>query len=533
MIKKKWFLYCTEFFAGMSVMAVELAASRLLTPYFSSSQIIWTILIGTIMIAMALGNLIGGRLADRKPNPHRLFFCLLISALWIALIPFLGKWIIGGISIVLALFVEANFLPIAAFVCCMIIFVFPLLLLGMVTPTLAKYSIDNMDQNAKIVGELGALNTIGSILGTFLPTFVVIPNVGTNATFLIFSSILFLISAVYFISLKKKIVTTSLTGLIIIGLFLSSSQIYFAVSKNEVLYEGESMYNYLQVKENSSQIIFTTNVLFGVQSVKQKTSIDRLTGFYYDYAVASAYMAKLDAIQNPEILILGLGTGTICQKFLYLVPGANIDAVEIDNRIVDLAYEYFDLDTRVNVKIDDGRSFMNRTKKTYDLIMVDAYQDITIPFQMSSVEFFTLIKDHLTEGGVVLLNLNMYSTKPGTINEYLLDTVSSVFKCVYPVKVQAGSNCEVFISDNENMMSDFIASYPTEAPSVYQSHFNWIEATQVKYVGGPNILTDDKAPVELLGMSVIDELINKELSYYRSLFKGKSLKEMFDMLKNM
>ena len=86
-LKNRIFLYLTEFFAGMSVMAVELGASRLLAPYFSSSQIVWTIIIGTIMIAMAIGNIYGGKSADKDPNPDKLYTRILIAGVWIALIP--------------------------------------------------------------------------------------------------------------------------------------------------------------------------------------------------------------------------------------------------------------------------------------------------------------------------------------------------------------------------------------------------------------------------------------------------------------
>ena len=139
-LDNKLFLYLTEFFAGMSVMAVELGASRLLAPYFSSSQIVWTIIIGTIMIAMALGNIYGGKSADKNPEPGRLYVRILTAAIWIALIPVFGKYIILGISALLIFTVNSNFLVIAAFAACMVIFVFPLFLLGTVTPSLARYS---------------------------------------------------------------------------------------------------------------------------------------------------------------------------------------------------------------------------------------------------------------------------------------------------------------------------------------------------------------------------------------------------------
>ena len=189
-LKNKVYLYLTEFFSGVSVMAVELGASRLLAPYFSSSQIVWTIIIGTIMIALALGNLWGGRTADKNPDTDRLYRRLLLAAVWIAAIPVLGKYIILGISGALVLTINTNFLIIAAFCACMVIFVFPCFLLGTVTPSLVKYTVDSLEDNGKTVGTLGACNTIGSILGTFLPTFVTIPAVGTAVTFLLFSGIL-------------------------------------------------------------------------------------------------------------------------------------------------------------------------------------------------------------------------------------------------------------------------------------------------------------------------------------------------------
>ena len=189
-LKNKFFLYLTEFFAGMSVMAVELGASRLLAPYFSSSQIVWTIIIGTIMIAMALGNIYGGRSADKDPDPGKLYTRMLVAGVWIAAIPAVGKYIVVGISALLIFSVSSNFLIAAAFAACMVIFVFPLFLLGTVTPSLAKYSVGNLEESGKVVGTLGAFNTIGSIIGTFVPTFVTIPSVGTSVTFLIFAGIL-------------------------------------------------------------------------------------------------------------------------------------------------------------------------------------------------------------------------------------------------------------------------------------------------------------------------------------------------------
>ena len=272
-LKNKMYLYLTEFFSGMSVMAVELGASRLLAPYFSSSQIVWTIIIGTIMIAMALGNIYGGRSADKDPNPDKLYGRILVAAIWIAAIPVVGKYIIIAISGVLIFTINNNFLIIAGFVACFIIFVFPLFLLGTVTPSLVKYTMDSLDDSGKIVGKLNASNTIGSIIGTFVPTFISIPTVGTSITFLIFAGILLLLAVVYFVSSRiplKKIKKVPTAIIIFVICCVLGHDNSFAFWQSNLTYEDESIYNYLQVYENDSEVVLSTNVLFGVQSVYQK-----------------------------------------------------------------------------------------------------------------------------------------------------------------------------------------------------------------------------------------------------------------------
>ncbi len=166
-LQSKLYLYLTEFFSGMAVMAVEIGAQRLIAPYFSSSQIVWTIIIGMIMIAMAVGNIYGGRKPDKDQNSDKLYGRILFAAICLALIPFLGKYVIVGISALVIFPVNANYLIIAAFATCLIVFVFPLFLLG-----------------------------------TFIPTFVTIPTVGTNITFLIFAGILIALCIIYFFSLE-------------------------------------------------------------------------------------------------------------------------------------------------------------------------------------------------------------------------------------------------------------------------------------------------------------------------------------------
>ncbi|WP_029232320.1 spermidine synthase [Butyrivibrio sp. VCB2006] len=545
----KLFLYMTEFFAGMSVMAVELGASRLLAPYFSSSQIVWTIIIGTIMIAMALGNIYGGRKADKDPDPGKLYGRIIIAALWIAAIPVLGKYIILGISAVLIFAVNSNFLVIAAFAACMIVFVFPLFLLGTVTPSLAKYTTDSLEDNGKIIGTLGAFNTIGSIIGTFMPTFVTIPAVGTAATFLIFAGILLALSILYFVSPGGKAHTARIISSVLIFaiccVFGNSGS--FAFWEKDLTFEGESVYNYLQVKETPNQVILSTNVLFGVQSVLVKDG--SLTGMYYDYALAAPYMAsakiKEQVGEKPlDVLILGMGSGTYATQLSRYFDNVNVEGVEIDDKITDLAHKYFELPETTTVTTYDGRAYLNAIDKKYDVIMVDAYQDITIPFQMSSAEFFTQVKEHLTDQGVMVVNMNMYSDdatlsedseatasqKDASINTYLADTISSVFDQVMIVDVLGSTNKELFATNGDDLKTRLGNDIVFEQNDNLKAMMDHVEKNLVPYVSQGHVLTDDKAPVELLGMKQIDLIIKDEVSFYKGIYQEKGIQGLLELL---
>ena len=552
-LENKLYLYITEFFAGMGVMAVELGASRLLAPYFSSSQIVWTIIIGTIMIAMALGNIYGGRSADKNPSPEILYRRLLIASVWIAAIPVVGKYLIILISGLLVLTISTNFLIIAAFLSCMVIFVFPLFLLGTVTPSLAKYTVGSLDDSGKVVGQLGAANTIGSIIGTFMPTFITIPAVGTAVTFLIFSGIILTIGLVFFISRRThiKLCVISLILFVLCAVFGNSDS--FAFWEKDLTYEGESVYNYLQVAEDDRSVRLSTNVLFGVQSIMMKE--DELTGMYYDYAMAAPLMAGIKtkgsgqkAADSADMLILGMGTGTYARQCDRYFDNINIVGVEIDEKITDLSYRYFDALKDVPVYTYDGRAFLQTVDDDYDVIMVDAYQDISIPFQMSSAEFFREVYDHLKDNGVMVVNMNMHSDTKGNINEYLSDTIASVFPSVGFVDVPGSTNRELFAvktPDVESVESvgnvsivgtgDILARFDagldniTVNDELNQLMLNTRDVVNV-YNGGKNILTDDKAPVELLGMREIDLMISEELGYYQDVYRKEGIQGILNRL---
>ena len=525
-LQNKIYLYLTEFFAGMSVMAVELGASRLLAPYFSSSQIVWTIIIGTIMIAMALGNIYGGRAADKNPNPDRLYGRIILAAAWIALIPVLGKYIIMGISAVMIFSVDSNFLTLAAFAACMVIFVFPLFLLGTVTPSLIKYTIDDLEDSGKTAGALNASNTIGSIIGTFVPTFVTIPAVGTSISFLIFAGILMTLAIVYFASggVKSRRIPVGIAALLV-GAVLGHSD-SFAFWEKDLVYEGESIYNYLQVKDDGRAVYLSTNVLFGVQSIYMKDG--HLSGLYYDYAMAAPLMAGANEKDNLDVLILGMGTGTYATQCGRYFPGINMEGVEIDGDITDLAGEYFHLSGDVPVYTYDGRAYLTAVDKTYDVIMGDAYQDITIPFQMSTLEFFTMVKEHLNPGGVMVVNMNMRGQTEGNINQYMADTISRVFSEVYTVDVAYTTNRELFASNNPEMLTVLERNVEAVRDQDLAKLMDKVRQGLLRYRAGDYLMTDDKAPVELLGMRVIDDIIADEVGHYKSIYEEQGIQGLIN-----
>ena len=326
-----------------------------------------------------------------------------------------------------------------------------------------------------------------------------------------------MLGLIYFIQKKTQKVKCIISVFLFVFCSIFGSSDRFAFWENNLLYEGESIYNYLQVKETNDSIILSTNVLFGVQSIMKKD--DSLTGMYYDYALAAPVMSGVNAKENAKILVLGMGTGTYakqCQKYF---SNTSIKGVEIDQKITDLASEYFKLPDTINVTTYDGRAYLNATDEKYDVIMVDAYQDITIPFQMSSLEFFTMVKNHLTKDGIMVVNMNMHTNKEGNINQYLSDTIANVFDRVYTVNVVRGTNRELFATQNKKVAETFAKNTIQLNDGALRGLMYTVAGNMKLYQKGDYLLTDDKAPVELLGMRVIDELIQTELSYYKEVFK--------------
>ncbi len=554
-IHSKTYFFITELFVGIALMGIEMSASRLVSVYFSSSQVVWTIIIGVIMIAMAIGNIWGGRQADKKPSYLRLYLELLFAGSYIVLIPFVGRYVIVGVSMLFALIAPNSLVIWASLFSCLILFVPPLLFLGKVTPSLVKYMMGEK-VSGKVVGTLEALNTAGSIVGTFLPTFITIPFIGTSNSFVLFGTMIAVLGLIFVVTtfidwyknkpkvvdsteetsteLKKKnkgmIKATILTG-IYTSLFIFGSVISFNVPfafwKNGTsIKEGESVYNYLKVDRVGNMTTLSTNILFGTQSaIRDDFS---LTDMYYDYLLISPYLVK----ENPKILILGNGTGTYATMLKeYNKVNCDITAVEIDQKIIDYSYEYFHMNNEVKVICDDGRNYITRTNDKYDIILVDAYTSVSAPFHMTTVEFFSSVKEHLNIDGLMMMNINMTSNAPGSINQALCDTAYSVFNNLYTYKVYNGSGIEAYAyNGNKDVLYEVEhATYPTSLVG-FSNVINQLKFNLRKHEDTGIRLYDETADVEIRSMRALAEIIRDYLDYYIQIFRERGLQGLIEVL---
>ena len=189
-------LLLVVFVGGMTSLGVELSAARLLDPFFGNSLIIWAVLIGMVLLYLTLGYYIGGKWADRQPYYRVLFQITAWAALIIGLIPFVARpvllWSMRG-------FAEYNLGILAgSLLGVVVLFSVPVTLLGCVSPFAIRLSLEerSVETSGNVAGGLYALSTIGSLIGTFLPVLILIPNIGTRNTFLLFSFTLVAISLV-------------------------------------------------------------------------------------------------------------------------------------------------------------------------------------------------------------------------------------------------------------------------------------------------------------------------------------------------
>ncbi len=429
----KFFLFFV-FITGASIMALEMAAFNATVPYFGGSVFIWSIIIGTIMIALSGGYYLGGRIADKYPRTKVLFFIIAFSAFFIGFIPLAQKIIFETLRSLFRYSIYSSFGYVV------MLFSFPVFLLGMTSPFVARLYNKNVNTTGSITGLVYAFSTIGSVFGIYIASFYLLPAFGTRTTILIISIALTSLCAFGWIKKTCSLIKTIPVFLILLALpflfhFLAS------VGGKGIIYEKESFYGTIQVKQmnDEERIILDINSS-GRWSVYHPENV--LTGMYFDYFIPLYHL--LENKEDIEILIIGHAGGVFSRQYSHFwgEKGIQIDGLEIDPEVTKAARMFFDIDSHDGLTVinEDGRIFLNKTEKKYDLIFADAYTGaLYIPFHLATKEFFTLVDSKLKEGGIFAQHV-IGNYEKEHIPQCIGDTINSVFLNTYFLDTTKGEN---------------------------------------------------------------------------------------------
>ncbi|MGN6359705.1 MAG: spermidine synthase [Thermomicrobiales bacterium] len=500
-------LYLIVFVGGLTSVGTELVASRLLAPYFGNSTFIWAILIGLTLTYLSAGYYLGGRLADRYPSATFLYLITAVAAFGIGVIPLVSRPILNASLDAFAAGSVGAF--IGALIGTVLLFLVPITLLGCVSPLAIRLRLRGVNEAGNTAGSLYALSTIGSIAGSFLPVLVLVPYLGTYQAFYIMAIVLGAASVIALLSVRARVpalVAAALLVAVIAALIFGTPGTLRRAEAGTLLYEGESDYNYIQVTRTGDENDLILNDGHAIHSIYNPNQL--LTEGPWDYFMIAPYF---NANQRPEdvrsLCLIGLAGGTTARQFTKVYGPIPIDGVEIDPKIVEVGRKYFDMnEPNLNVIVQDGRYFLKKTDRRYDVIGVDAYRQPYIPFQLTTKEFFQEAYDHLNDEGVLVLNAGRYG------NDYRLvhavaDTMKAVFPNVYIIDVARFSNSMVIATKTPSTATNFaanIARLPAGSPLRTIGDLS-LSAGNVRewQSDGGLVFTDNRAPVE----QVIDQII--------------------------
>lgn len=492
----------------MVSLAVEMAASRLLGNYFGTSNLVWASIIGLILIYLTAGYFIGGAWADRSPRYETFFGILAWAALSIGLIPLVSRPILRLASNAFDN-LQVGILA-GSFSSVMVLFIVPVTLLGMASPFAIRLSIEDTASAGKVSGRIYAISTLGSFIGTFLPVLVLIPLVGTYRTFLVISVLLllFILVGFYLIGKWRAVLRYVWMLFIIIALFIWGTP---GADKNTagLIYEGESSYNYIQVLEENGYRMLRLNEGQGVHSIYHPDNL------YYngpwEQVISAPFFnpAPVSTSSITSAAIIGLAGGTTSRELFSVFPQIQIDGVEIDPLIVEVGYRYFAMDNpNLNVIIQDGRWALEKSARKYQVISVDAYRPPYIPWHMTTREFFQAVHDHLTEDGVMVINIGRGPTDRRLVDT-LAATIQTVFPSIYISDLPDSFNTLIFATVKETSLENFLANYVylMNDPQTPQLLLGVMATTYAGLQPLPEsnntVFSDDWAPVEQITNSII------------------------------
>ncbi len=484
---------------GGAIMMLEFAASRMLAPWFGTSTFVWGNIIGVVLIALSLGYYFGGRLADKQPQSFRLANIVLVAGIFSSCIPLLAALFLNTVNLALA---PANsavvYAMVGSFVMVVVLFAIPIFLLGMVSPYAIRLATTSIEDAGKVAGGIYAWSTVGSIFGTFGSAFFLVPYIGSRETILL-SALLLIIAAV---ALRRKPMWLYAVVLVPIALYLVLSTQPVKADEN-IIEQRESVYQYLQVIDLGDKLGLVVNEGLGTQSYYMKEGI--LTGAYFDYAAITPVVADLP--DDASMLALGVAGGTITRQLNHYFPNMKKTGVEIDGEIVELANKYFDLEEQnMKMVVADGRTYLRNSKDTYDFIMMDTFShDLYIPWHLTTQEYFTEVNDHLTDGGILVINIGSVSGETKLL-QAITTTVQSVFPEVAIMRVPGHFNY-VLMASQQPLQFDKLTDITDEradiAATMYVNYY-YPEPTDIP------VLTDNRAPIELYSEAMVVEYLQTQ-----------------------
>ncbi|HET7088213.1 MAG TPA: fused MFS/spermidine synthase [Anaerolineae bacterium] len=489
------YLYLTVFTSGLVTLAVELSASRLIEPYFGTSNLIWATLIGLILLYLSAGYALGGRWADRSPRADVLYRIIVWAAFLIGLIPFVAHPIL---SLAVTGFADFNAALLAgSFIAVLILFSAPITLLGCVSPFAIRLAVDDVAHTGNVSGRVYAVSTVGSFFGAFLPVLILIPAIGTRSTFVTLSLALM---AAGLIGLRRRAIRFAWMPIAI--LLLAALVQPDIKSTAGTIFQTESSYNYIQVVERGDTRYLLLNEGQGVHSVYNPNRVD--TGGTWDFfALAPYFNVPATADRLQRVAVVGLAAGTIPRQYSAIFGPVPIDGIEIDPRIVEAGRAYFDMSLpNLNVAVADGRFALSRSPYRYDVVGVDAYRLPYIPWHLTTVEFFREVREHLTDAGVVVINVG-HAGNDYRLVDALTATLSQVFPSVHVADVPNTFNTIVYATAQPTSPENLRANLASMThPLARNAAERALPSLRAPSPGGA-IFTDDRAPVEQLTNSIM------------------------------
>ena len=409
------------FVSGAVLMALEIVGSRVLAPYFGSSIFVWGSLISVVMAALSIGYYWGGWMSAREPSYGKLLTLLAIPGILIFFLPFLypsvNEWIASHDF-------GTRLNPLIA---CSALFLLPGVFLGTISPYVIRLAATRLQTVGSTAGTLYAISTCGSIFGTLLTAFYLIPVLGVSNIIHALGITLVCLSLVVVPLLRLQRISLG-RAVAAVSVLLGSVNMWAPIAWAKTILQKDTFYHRIRIEEDDeARYLYFDRTLQSAMTLKDPAALRLL----YSRYTSIGFTFRPDA---KKMLIIGLGGGSIPKKLNKELPNMEIDAVEIDPEVVKMAKDHFNVKEGKNLRIhaQDGRLFLSRTQTQYDIILLDAYFTDSMPFHLATKEFFELAQRKLTPNGIIVANLISAVTGPsGKIARSFVRTQRQVFPQTY------------------------------------------------------------------------------------------------------